>query len=253
MDIRTAFLDTSRTVLQAFVELASYRATGLTAKIAFLSVNATDRETYANSQIPAVLELKKIGPRAYYAFDILFQDSSIVFSYSWLDTYLAELEEALYLHDPMSLGERVEVKLGKILSSNDIPSLVHEIARKKVKEKSGWGLKNRIHELQKTYAVVITTTESDLEWLSEIRNNIAHNRRLGEFSTGRKKVAYRALSARHPEEDETVLRFLGLVFSVITQLYLEGSRVMGVTAKFPKHRSIVKHLAAVKKAFPLVV
>lgn len=57
-------------------------------------------------------------------------ESYVTLSYSWMETYLAVVEEALYLNDPRSLGDNIQVKLGKILETDSIAELVHDAAKK---------------------------------------------------------------------------------------------------------------------------
>jgi hypothetical protein len=247
MDTRRAFLNTSRTLLQAFIELAHYRIVGNTASIAILSVHERDKDQYDAADLPAIEAIRMVGPREFHSFGLLFDESSMIIAYSWLDTFLAELEETLFLHDPASLGESVQVKLGKVLSSGSIHELVHDIAKRRTREKGQWGLKNRITDLKCHHKLRFKTTEYELEWISDLRNNLIHNRRIGEYKTEKGKLRYEQTERKQINDRDLVQRFLSLVFQLLAELYTEGSKAIGITGRFAQHRFNLKLIASFNK------
>lgn len=250
MDTRRAFMETATTLWKALTELARYRIVGNTMSIATLSVHVRDKDSYAAPDTPAIAEIRRIGPAEFRAYGQLFQESSIIIAYSWLDTFLSELEEALFLHDPASLGESIQVKLGKVLSASSVGELVHDIAKRRTREKSQWGLKNRVSELRERHGVTITFSNDDLEWMSDLRNNLVHNRRLGEFKTSKGQVRYDVVERRQVEDAAQVEKFLSLTFALLVELYLCGAKAMTVTSRFPRHRQNLKLIGAIRHAFP---
>ena len=221
MNTGKAFLNTSRTLFNVMSEFASYRIVGNTANIAILGVNVIDREAYEDVKLPVIEQLKKVAPSEFISFQRLFGESSIVLAYSWLDTYLSEVEESLFLHDPASLGENVQIKLGKLLSSGSIDEVVHDLAKRRAREKGNWSLKNRITELREKYGLSILIDEKDIEWLSDTRNNIIHNRRVGEFQTKKGKVSYKSIERKKANSKNEIDKYMSLVVSILSQLYLE--------------------------------
>lgn len=250
MDTRRAFLSTARTLLQALHELAHYRIVGNTVSIAVVSVHVQDRETYTKQITPAIDAIRKVGPQEFHSFMRLFEESSIIIAYSWLDSFLSELEEALYLHDPASLGESVQIKLGKLLSSASIDEIVHDIAKRRIREKAQWGLKGRIAELTDRHKIKLSVTDADLEWVSDLRNNLVHNRRIGVYKTRKGKITYEATERRQIKDQDQVQRFLSLVFTIFAELYVDGSTAIGLTARFPQHRRNIQFIEAMARAWP---
>lgn len=250
MDTRRAFLSTARTILQALTELAHYRIVGNTAAIAVVSVHVLDKEKYIAPDTPAIDAIRKVGPHEFNSFSLLFDESSLIIAYSWLDAFLSELEEALYLHDPASLGESIQVKLGKVLTCASIDELVYDIARRRTREKGQWGLKGRIAELRDRHKLQFKVSEQELEWVSELRNNLVHNRRIGKYKTEKGKVRYETTQRRQVRDRDLVQRFLSLVFQLLAELYVEGSKAMAVTARFPQHRRNLQFIETMKQAWP---
>jgi hypothetical protein len=236
MDTRKAFLSTSKTLMHAMHELSSYRIVGSTSILAILSVNLRDRDLYKDNTTPAIKDIRSISASEYQGFHLLFNESSIVLAYSWLDTYLSEVEETMFLHDPTSLGESVEIKLGKVLSCASLDELIHDLARRRARERGQWGLKNRVSELKKRHDFEITVSDSDLEWMSEFRNNLIHNRRIGSFKTSKGKVQYTEATRRDGQAHDDIKRFLRLSFTLLGQLYTTCADHLGITRRFAQHR-----------------
>lgn len=250
MDTRSAFLSTSKTLLRAMHELACYRIVGNTTSVAVLSVNVQDVEAYAGATTPAIVALRQVNAAEFNAFHLLFNESSIVLAFSWLDTYLSEVEEAMFLHDPASLGESVEIKLGKVLSCASLDELIHDLARKRARERSQWGLKNRINELKKRHAFQVDTSDADLEWMSDFRNNLVHNRRVGAFKTHRGKVQYAEMDRREAKASAEVRRFMFLTFSLLSHLYVSCAAQLAISRRFPHHRQNLELIERFSRAWP---
>lgn len=217
-------------------ELSSYRIVGSTSILATLSVNLRDINLYQDNHTPAIKEIRSISAKEFNGFYLLFNESSIVLAYSWLDTYLSEVEETMFLHDPTSLGESVEIKLGKVLSCASLDELIHDLARRRARERGQWGLKNRISELKKRHGFQITVSDSDIEWMSDFRNNLVHNRRIGAFKTVKGKVQYMDATRRDGQAHNDIKRFMSLSFTLLGQLYKECSNHLGLTRRFSQHR-----------------
>ncbi len=105
MDSREAFLKAASTLVHGYFQLTLYRITGNTAQICILDVNVRNRGLYESVDLPVVKELRNVTPHEYSYFDVIFQESSVVLAFSWLEAILAEVEEALYLKNPANLGE----------------------------------------------------------------------------------------------------------------------------------------------------
>ena len=249
MDTRNAFLNTSRTLLFAMTEMASFRIVGNTISVATVSVHFSDKKAYEGIEVPAIAAIRKISPNEFAAFDSVYKESSIVLSYAWLDTFLSEAEEALFLHDPSTLGDNVQIKLGKVLGSSSIDELVHDIARRKTREKSQWGLKNRVAELMIKYGIRVSVEDGELDWMSQTRNNITHNRQVGAYRMGGGKVTYEGVERRRTD-DHDVERFLWLVFALLAQLYVETAGALGINKRFPAHRRNLKFIDMFAHAWP---
>lgn len=236
MDTREAFLSTSNTLMHAMQELSNYRIVGNTALIATLSVHVEHKSLYDDNKTPAIENLRSISAGEFHLFSLLFNESSIVLAFSWLDTYLSEIEELIFLHNPESLGISVEIKFGKILSCSTIDELIHDLARKRSRERGQWGLKNRINELKKRHDFQITVKDSDLDWMSDFRNNLIHNRRIGSFSAKKGIVQYSGISRREASAHDDVKRFMALSFTLLGELYTACATQLGITRRYPRHR-----------------
>jgi len=249
MDTRSAFLSTTRTLAHALAELASYRIVGNTAFNAILEVNVLERQAHAAVTVAAVERLRRITPAELYAFNVVFNESAAVVGQAWLDSYLSEVEEALYLHDPASLGESVQVKLGKVLACTGIDELVHDLARRRVREKAQWGLRGRLAELRDRYKFAFSVSDDDLDWMSDLRNNLVHNRRVGEFITGAKRVRYNKAKRQSVGADQEVQRFLKLVAHLLGDLYTGCAAALEISARNPGHRRNMRLIRALRRAW----
>lgn len=247
MDSRIAFLKAASTLLHGFFQLCHYRIVGNSMQICILDVNVKDRELYKSIDLPIVEELKKVTPWDYRYFEGIFQESSIVLAFSWLETFLAEVEEALYMMSPANLGEQVQVKLGKILNTGSIEELLHDIVKRRVRERSQWSLANRFKELREHQGFSFTTSEKDIEWISTKRNEIIHDRRIGLFQVNRKRVTYEPVRGKPPIRHGDVNRFLNITANSVADLYDGACRALKITSRFSKHRQTKRLIASWRK------
>jgi hypothetical protein len=193
MDVRRPFLESILNLVHGFEELARYRVVGNTAMVATLTVNAIDPDKHKTLPLEAIQRLRSVTAPEFQAFKTLYEETSIVLAYSWLDSFVAQVEEALYLHDPSNLGESIQIKLGKVLNAPSLDELIHDLIRRRIRERSQWGLANRIADLRHQPGFTIHVDPRDIEWAAEIRNNIIHSRQHGSFRVSRKKLTYQAL------------------------------------------------------------
>lgn len=246
MDIRRAFMESSGTLLRALSELSHYRIVGNTVGIAALSVHVCDRGRYVEPDTPAIAAIRAIAPLELALYTKLFHESSIIVAYSWLEAFVGELEEVFFLHDPVSLGEETQVKLGKVLAAGSIDELIHDLARRRVRERAQWGLRNRVAELRKRKQLAISVRDDDLEWLGSLRNDLVHNRRVGEYRIAGGRTEYR-VSDRERDGAEEVRRYLSLVFQLLSELYVESAKALRVTSRFAKHKRNLELIGVIQR------
>ena len=128
--------------------------------------------------------------------------------------------------------------------------MVHDIAKRRTREKSQWGLKNRVTELRDRNGLNFSVTDKDLEWISDIRNNLVHNRRIGEYKATKGQVRYESTERRQTQDAVQVDKFLSLTFLLLAELYIEGAKAMGVTSRFAKHKLNLALIESIQRAFP---
>ena len=250
MDPRSAFASSVFTLFAAFSQLAQYRITGNTAVVAIALANTTERSACELSGLKSVEMLTRVSPEEHATFSLLFHESTVVLAYSWLEAFLGEVEEALMLSDPSSLGESVQVKLGKILDMKSIEELIHDLARRRIRDRSQWGLSNRIEDLQKHFGIKISIKADDIRSLAELRNEIIHNRRPGVFELKGKRVSYK------PRRDVKTLgqreseQALGQIFQLMADLYEGSAKKLKLTAKFAAHKRNLGLIAILRRAWP---
>jgi len=204
--------------------------------IATLDVNLVGHGDYENINLRAINEIKSINPREFSNFEKIFYESSMIFAFSMLDSFLSEVEEALFLHNPNNIGESVQVKFGKIIESADIYELIHDIAKKKVKERSQWGLLSRLKEIVDSNSLAICYDEEEIKWLSRMRNSIVHNKRLGSFEVIGKSVTYKSVEKQQKVDNETANKFIKIASKTMSELYLKSCCCMGITKRFKQHK-----------------
>lgn len=237
MDARRAFLESATSFIVGVFQLASYRIVGNTALLTILDVNLLNRDQYKDVHLPAISELRKVSPHEFRDFDILYHESSMIFAYSILESFLSEVEEVLFLNDPKNVGENIQIKFGKVLSATSIDQLVHDIVRKRVRERSQWSVASRLSELQEQYKLGLSVDLSDVAWLSETRNNIIHNRRHGAFEVKGGAVTYKAAKKNYETGRNITERFLAVASIAVVDLYRRACSSLGVTRKHPRHRA----------------
>ena len=251
MDSRNAFLKAVSTLVAGFAQLAHYRIAGNIAIMCILDVNALDRERYKCVDLAAVQNLKTVRVQEYKDFASIFQESSMVLAFSWLESFLAEVEEALYLKNPANLGEQVEVKLGKILHAASIEGLLHDIIRRRIRDRSQWSVANRLKDLQEHHSFTFAASQEDMEWISETRNDIIHCRRSGRFQVKGKRVTYESVQRQAPIGQDEVDRFLHIVANAVVDLYAGACRALTITARFPVHRQTLRLIDVWRTLWPL--
>lgn len=246
MDVRGAFLEAAAKLFPGFAQLASFRLVGNSAQLAVLDVHVRNPDAYANVRTPAIRELRLISPEQFASFTLIHNESSMVLSFSWLESFLGEAEEALYLTSPASLGEQVQVKLGKILDVSSVEELIHDIAKRRVRERSQWSLTNRLRDLQEHHRFSLTSTFEDIDWLSDTRNRIIHDRRIGEFRVNKKRVSYQTVERADTADDDAV-RFLHVAINTVADVYEGACRALKVSAKMPTHKANLQIIGTWRK------
>ena len=247
MDPRQAFLKSASTLVHGFFQLTQYRITGNTAQMCILDVHVRNRELYRDVELPIVTEIMKITPADFSHYVTIFQESSVVLAFSWLESFLAEVEEALYLQNPAHLGEQIQVKLGKILDAGSLEELLHDIVRRRVRDRSQWSLSNRFADLKEHHGFTFASAESDVEWMSLIRNKVIHDRRIGLYQVKKKRVTYEPVADKKEVGGDEAQRFLHIAANSIVDLYDGASRALKITSRNAQHREIVKVIASWRK------
>ncbi len=245
MDLREPFIETTRTITQAMLDMSGYRIVGNSIVVATLSVNVNEIASYPQPDTMAISYLRRISPRELYSFQKILSESSIALAYAWLDSYLSEVEEALLLSDPSSLGENIPVKLGKIISSNSIESLVHDLVRKRLRDRQ-ISLKNRISDIRDRHGLEIDMKDEQLEWISSTRNLIIHNRRLGVFEVEGVSVTYKSVEQVAKVD---AVEFLYLCFYLLRSLYTSCAKRLGIPDTNDRHSANLRMLHHVELAW----
>jgi hypothetical protein len=238
MDSRRAFLAAASTFVYGYTELVLFRITGNQAIISVLDVNVVNAEKYVDVDLPVIRRLKDISAREFRTFEAVFQESSMVLAFSWLESFLEEVETALYLWNPTDLGESTQVKLGKILTAGTFEELLHDLVRRRVREQSKRSLVNRLDALRSSHDFRFTSSDSDIEWISRIRNLIVHERSLGFYSVKQGKLSYELPAARAPLPSPEVDRFLQVATNCALDLYFGTCRSLKITRSNSRHRKI---------------
>lgn len=242
LDSRRAFLDAATTLIAGYLQLASYKLVGNTAQICLLEVNALDKLSYKDLNVRAIRELQAIGAREFEVFVDVFQDSSIILAISWLESFVLEVEEALYLQNPRNLGEQVQVKLGKIVDADSIEKLLHDVIRRRIRERSQWGLANRLRDLEQNHGFNFTIDHSEIDWATRLRNEVVHNKRMGAYHVKRKRVSYRAASEKKRKGHEDVDNVIRVVGTTIVDLYGGACAALKINGRFRSHTRIKQML-----------
>lgn len=236
MDPRLAFLNSVSTLFAAFTELARFRIVGNTALVCIPLANTKEKQKCEQSDIRALKELLTISPEEFHTFSYIFHESCVVIAYSWLEAFLGEVEEALFLHDPKRLGDSVQIKLGKILESHSIEGLIHDLARRRLRERSQWGLVSRIGDLRDHHAFQFSQSNQDLQKVVTTRNNIIHGKRPGAFEIRGSHVNYRLSKRKEAIDSDDVRVILHTIFTLLVELYTNACRVLHITGRFAQHR-----------------
>lgn len=244
MDTRKAFLGSAQTLMAGYFQLMNYRIVGTTASIAILDVHVRNPHLYRSNDLPLVKEIKSVGPHEFRHFEVIFHESSMILAFSWLEAFLAEVEEALYLKEPAHLGEQVQIKLGKVLDSSSIEDLLHDLIRRRVRERGQWSLEKRLADLKDQHSFALSQSEEDLKYLSRTRNDIIHNRRAGLYKVNRKRVSYENASQKGQVSLEQTQKFLGIAANTIVDLYEGATKALKITKRYPLHRELTRHTSS---------
>lgn len=250
VDPRAAFISSASTLLVAFSQLASFRIVGNTAVVATGLANTVERKKCEEVDLQCVRLLHKVTAQDHAIFNLLFRESTVVLAYSWLEAFLSEVEEMLFLSTPSNLGESVQVKLGKVLEMSSIEELIHDLTRRRVRERSQWGLANRIKDLQDSYGFTTSLQLDEIRSFAELRIEIIHNRRPGTFELKGKKIRYQPRADKKALEDEETIRALSDIFVLMADLYESSSRYLKLKPRTPGHAENMKLLGTLRRAWP---
>jgi hypothetical protein len=198
---------------------------------------------YESSKWPVLEELRTVSPREFLSFDVTYQESSMVLAYSWLESFLDDVDEAFYLMDPTTLGDQLQVKLGKILESKSVEELLHDIIRRRVRDRSQWSLLSRLKDLRDRHEMQFSVPNGDIEWMTRRRNQIVHDRRIGKYQVKKRRVTYESVSRETSDSEETE-RFLRTAANVVVDLYENTARALGITARFKLHHQNLEMIAS---------
>jgi hypothetical protein len=241
------FLESSVTVILAVADLISRRLVDSIVRDdikKLMSLPPSTKQLLANQ---GVARIAKLQPEALRILTTHLDESYITLAYSWLEAYLSIVEEALYLSDPQSLGDNIQIKLGKILEANSIQELVHDSVKKRLKEKSGWGLKNRILDLKQTYGVDVGYSDQALENISRTRNELVHEKRVGDFSVTGKQVKFNP--RQHRNRRINADEYLDVMVNLIVELFLQTSKALRIDARSSRFKSLKASCQGVRNAF----
>jgi hypothetical protein len=223
---KEVFIRSSQTLIIAFAELGARIYVDSILRRGLGEVHALSQD--ARRSVAAV-GAPTIASMAKEAFGVLtshLDESYVTLSYSWMETYLTVVEEALYLNDPKSLGDNIQVKLGKILETDSIAELVHDAAKRRVRDKSAWGLKSRIADLRELYGLHLPYTDDDLEEIARTRNLLVHDKKVGDFKVQKGKVTY--AHRQKYEERPASKNYVHRVVNLSLDLFLETSKLLRV-------------------------
>jgi len=237
MDTRHAFLESAESFIAGIHDLMCFRIVGNSISVITLQVNAIHRKKYAKSKLPVIQHLREIAPYELFTYEKVYAESSIIFAYAILDSFLSEVEEVIFLHNPVSLGEDIQIKLGKILTVTKLEDLVHEIAKRRTRERAFWSLQRRLSDLKDRHDIAVSLEENQIDWLSKTRNEITHNRRSGAFTVKGQSVSYHRTKLAGDSQRLVVENSLCLICNIIRDLYLGTCRYLGINRRFALHKA----------------
>lgn len=251
---KSTFIQSSNTLIVAFAELGARRLIDIMLRQDLQEVMDLPKNVKDLLKANGAAGITRTTTGSLEVLTSHLDESYITLSFSWLETYLSIVEEALYLHDPRSLGDNIQIKLGKILETDSVAELVHDAVKKRLKEKSAWGLKNRILELKEVYGLDIPQSNEELDEISRIRNDLVHNKRIGDFKVTDGKITY-----AHREKSKETLNadlYLHKVFNLAADLLCEASKALNIDRRNKRYRDLEgvanKFRLAFRKAVPSV-
>lgn len=233
---KNVFLQSSTTLIIGFAELGSRKLVDSVIRRGVKEIQSLPKSIKEILRLHNATGISTMTDGAFKIITSHLDESYITLSYSWLETYLFIVEEALYLHDPRSLGDNIQIKLGKILETDSVAELVHDAVKKRLKEKSSWGLKNRIADLKDIYKLNIPQDNKILEYISRTRNDLVHDKNPGEFTVTAGKVKY--TNRRKNQETIDTNDYLDKVFNLTIDLFSETSRKLKIDRRSATYRSL---------------
>lgn len=250
MDTRHAFLEASETLVKRMAQLAMFRIVGNTMVIAILDVHDPRSTKYEGLSLKAIDELKGISPSELLAHQEVFAESSIIYAFSMLEAFLAECEEALFLHRPNTVGEDFQIKFGKVIEAESLEQLIHDVVRRRMRERAQWGIANRIDSLVSAYGLSGLDDLDSLRWSAELRNRLIHDRRSGVYTILGGKVTYNRIEKAQEKAEKVLNRALNVVARTMAVLYLETAKNLGINKRFKRHRNVVDFVGRFPTMWP---
>lgn len=233
---KSAFIESSSTLIVALAELGARMLVDIMLRRNVKEVMDLPESAKNVLKSHGAAGIAKMTPSGFGVLTSHLDESYVTLSYSWLETYLSIVEETLYLHDPRSLGDNIQIKLGKILETESVAELVHDAVKKRLKEKSAWGLKNRISELKEVYGLKIPQSNDELDEISRIRNDLVHNKKIGDFKVTDGRITY----VQRDKMRETIVTedYLHKVFNLTIDLFCEASKTLNIDRRNKKYRKL---------------
>ena len=244
---KNIFLDSSITLIIAFAELASRRLVDAELRRGVKELQSLPQAAKLVLRSHNAFVISEMSEAKFEVLAEHLNESYITLSYSWLETYLSIVEEALYLHDPRSLGDNIQIKLGKILETDSVATLVHDAVKKRLKEKSGWGLKSRVSDLRETYELKMLQSDEELDFISKTRNDLVHDKKVGDFAASAGKIKYKPRSAARIKTNAD--KYLDVTLGLTIDLFCEASKKLRIDKRNEKYKQIEKVCDAFRNAF----
>jgi len=241
------FLESSETLLICFVELATRKLVDADLRIGVSALQALPNAAKSVLRIHNANAISEMTSEKFKILTSHLDESYITLSYSWLETYLSVVEEVLYLHDPRSLGDNIQIKLGKILGTESVVELIHDAVKKRLKEKSSWGLRNRVSDLKETYDIKITHSDTEIDFISKTRNDLVHDKKIGDFAVSEGKIKYKYRN--HSRRKINANFYLDAVLNLTIDLFCETSKRLNIDRRNKKYKHLEQVCDSFRKAF----
>ena len=108
---------------------------------------------------------------------------------------------------------------------------------------------SRIHEVVEDNNLNANYSIEDIKWISKIRNNIVHNKRLGSFEVKKRSVTYKSIEKQQTLDRETTNKFINVASKTMSELYLSSCKCMGINRRFKQHKMNTEVLEILIDAF----